>query len=104
MRIRELAFATLVCGSLFGGCTCKGDDKHPTEQADAEATTASKNAKGGAEYDATHLDEVAKKTVGEITTLETTKDVTCWTSFRQLDSFISSKEYSNFAALSKITA
>src|SRR6185436_10073125 len=40
----------------------------------------------------------------EITTLETTKDVTCWTSFRQLDSYISSKEYSNFAAISKITA
>jgi hypothetical protein len=50
------------------------------------------------------LDETGKKVLAEIASLETSKDVTCWTSFRQLDSFISSNQYSNFAVLAKITA
>ena len=33
-----------------------------------------------------------------------TKDVTCWTTFRQLDGFISSKEYSAFATHTRILA
>jgi len=50
------------------------------------------------------LDDEAKQVLAQIATQETTKDVTCWTSFRQLDSFISSNQYSNFAVLAKITA
>ncbi|MSP93098.1 MAG: CRTAC1 family protein [Myxococcales bacterium] len=42
------------------------------------------------------LDEIGK--------LETTKDVTCWTTFRQMDAFISQKEYSHFATLAKVSA
>ncbi|MEO8877521.1 MAG: VCBS repeat-containing protein, partial [Polyangiaceae bacterium] len=50
------------------------------------------------------LDDEGKRVLSEIATLESTKDVMCWTSFRELDSFISSNQYSNFAVLAKITA
>ncbi len=46
----------------------------------------------------------AKRMIEQIRELETTKDVTCWTSFRQLDNFIASKQVSEFAALTKIEA
>jgi hypothetical protein len=42
--------------------------------------------------------------VDRIRELEVQRDVTCWTSFRQLDNFIASKSYSNFATLTKIVA
>ena len=101
MRVRELCFVVFASGLLLGGCnSCKGDEtKPPSDQSEAGA----KNAPSS-DVDASHLDDAARRALAEIVTLETTKDVTCWTSFRQLDSFISSKEYSNFAALSKITA
>ena len=60
----------------------------PAPVADAAAEAAAKNAAMPA--DTKYLDETAKKILGEIETLETTKDVVCWTSFRQLDNFISS--------------
>ncbi|MEO1268943.1 MAG: hypothetical protein AAFX99_12650, partial [Myxococcota bacterium] len=49
-------------------------------------------------------EEAAKRVLDAILTLETSRDVTCWTSFRQLDSFIATKQYSPFATLSKIAA
>jgi hypothetical protein len=101
MKIRDLAFALLTSSVLFGGCTCKGDESKNPPQAEAGTLSANPDGPG---FDAAHLDDEAKRTIAEIGNLETTKDVTCWTSFRQLDSYISSKEYSNFAALSKITA
>jgi hypothetical protein len=54
--------------------------------------------------DTRFLDDLAGRVVQQIAESETTKDVTCWTSFRQLDSFISSGQYSNFAVLAKIDA
>src|SRR5690349_12250237 len=93
MKIGTLCFVALVSVTLAGGWACK--DKSSTK---ASTTTA------GPEFDAAHLKEEAQRALTEIVSLETTKDVTCWTSFRQLDNFISSKEYSNFAAISKITA
>ncbi len=74
---------------------------------DAPATapaSASSSKATIASTDSHHLDDVANRILQEIVTQETTKDVTCWTSFRQLDNFIASKEYSNFAMLAKITA
>ncbi|MBX7083119.1 MAG: hypothetical protein K1X88_28185, partial [Nannocystaceae bacterium] len=50
------------------------------------------------------LADTAALVVDRIRTLEVQRDVTCWTSFRQLDNFIASKSYSNFAALTKIVA
>ncbi len=47
---------------------------------------------------------VAERLQAAITKLETTKDVTCWTTFRQLDSYISSKEYSAFATHARVLA
>ncbi len=46
----------------------------------------------------------AKVFVAKIGELENKKDVTCWTSFRQLDNFIAEKTYSDAATLTKIVA
>ncbi|HEU5057863.1 MAG TPA: CRTAC1 family protein [Kofleriaceae bacterium] len=40
----------------------------------------------------------------ELVTLESKRDVTCWTSFRQLDWFIAEKSYSETGTLAKIVA
>ncbi len=98
MRARPLAafFAALLIG-ICGACK-----KAPSDRAPAPSASASSASSPTA--DAHHLDDEARRALAEIATLETTKDVTCWTSFRQLDSFISSNSYSNFAVLAKITA
>jgi len=91
----KLAFVALVAVAValpFGPWGCKKTPPAPAPDASVAAT------------DTMFLDEEAKQVLAAIATLETTKDVTCWTSFRQLDSFISSKQYSNFAVLAKITA
>ena len=46
----------------------------------------------------------ARRIVAAIKALETTRDVTCWTSFRQLDAFVATKEVSDYATLTKIAA
>ncbi len=50
------------------------------------------------------LARTAALIVDRVRALEVERDVTCWTSFRQLDNFIASKSYSNFATLTKIVA
>jgi hypothetical protein len=52
----------------------------------------------------TALRATAAHVIDELEKLETTKDVTCWTSFRQLDWFIAEKSYSEFGTLAKIAA
>jgi hypothetical protein len=46
----------------------------------------------------------ANQVLDELGSLETKRDVTCWTSFRQLDWFIAEKSYSEFGTLAKIAA
>jgi hypothetical protein len=50
------------------------------------------------------LAKTAGSVVARIGELEQHKDVTCWTSFRQLDNFIAEKTYSDAATLTKIVA
>src|SRR5262245_7168494 len=50
------------------------------------------------------LDQNAKEVLEELGALESKKDVTCWTSFRQLDWYIAGKNYTEFATLAKIAA
>jgi len=45
-----------------------------------------------------------ERILAEIKAQEIARDVTCWTSFRQLDSFIATKPYSDFATLTKIAS
>ncbi len=52
----------------------------------------------------TGLHASADTVLDDLVQLETKKDVTCWTSFRQLDWFIAEKSYSEFGTLAKITA
>lgn len=50
------------------------------------------------------LDRSAARVLDALLKLETAKDVTCWTSFRQLEDFVSEVRYSRHAALTKIAA
>jgi hypothetical protein len=79
--------------SEVGGPVARVVQQAPSDLPAAAATTS-----------ADALIGVAQRIVGEIGKLETSKDVTCWTTFRQLDAFISSKEYSQFATLAKVAA
>ncbi|MCR9163586.1 MAG: CRTAC1 family protein [Nannocystaceae bacterium] len=54
--------------------------------------------------DAASLQTTAEAIVAKMRALEVGRDVTCWTSFRQLDTFISSKAYSDFATLARVMA
>ncbi len=94
-----LTFAPLLLLSLAG---CPKDAPSQSTNADSAAGANAKNAEPS--VDTKYLDATGKRILGEIEALETTKDVTCWTSFRQLDNFISSKEYSTFASIAKINA
>lgn len=81
------------------GCEQKPQQSTPElEPSSAKASTKPERDRG----DDRHLDVIAARVVLQITELESKKDVTCWTSFRQLDSFIASKQYSDFATLTKI--
>jgi hypothetical protein len=85
-----------------GGAASKAD----AEQAGGEPSDDAVAELPPAELDARHqaLADTADHFVAAIRELETTRDVTCWTSFRQLDNFIGGKEYSEFAALTKVEA
>ena len=50
------------------------------------------------------IDDNAKFVLEQLLALESSADVTCWTSFRQLDWFIAQKSYSEFATVAKIAA
>jgi hypothetical protein len=50
------------------------------------------------------LDGNARAVLEELVALETKKDVTCWTSFRQLDWFIAEKSMGEFGTLAKTRA
>lgn len=53
---------------------------------------------------ATPHERSARRVLDKIEALEISKDVTCWTSFRQLDSFVAAGQYSDYATLTKIAA
>ena len=83
----------LCIGLLLVACKGSGPEKK-SEQGDPAAVATSDKA----------LLEAADKVLQELAALEKEKDVTCWTSFRQLDWFIAEKSYSEFATLAKVTA
>lgn len=95
MRSQNVVLAALLAFPLFTISGCKNDPPAPAPVPSSSAAAV---------VDTHFLDEEAKQVLAQISSLETTKDVTCWTSFRQLDSFISSNQYSDFAVLAKITA
>ncbi|MEO8875144.1 MAG: hypothetical protein ABI461_06110, partial [Polyangiaceae bacterium] len=99
MRAPIILFSALAVTSIaISGCR-----KNTSTSSAGGAPSASASA-GAVTMDTHFLDDEGKRVLSEIATLESTKDVTCWTSFRELDSFISSNQYSNFAVLAKITA
>jgi enediyne biosynthesis protein E4 len=97
---------------LAPGCGKKKDDGQARAGVEAKIEPVAPAEAGDAEplppieLEARHaaLAEAAQAFVSEIATLEMARDVTCWTSFRQLDNFISAKTYSDFATLTKIVA
>jgi hypothetical protein len=84
--LRTLAFITLVGTPLACGGK-KGDD---TKQPVTDRLSG--------------LHASADTVLDDLVQLETKRDVTCWTSFRQLDWFIAEKSYSEFGTLAKIAA
>jgi enediyne biosynthesis protein E4 len=101
------AILAMACGKK------KPSEAQPATTAKAQSAEAAEAAQGSEpvplpplQLEARHaaLTEAAKAFVEEIAKLEKARDVTCWTSFRQLDNFISSKTYSDFATLTKIVA
>lgn len=75
--------------------SCKGKEAEAPPEAPEVMTKA----------DPTSLMHVSASLVlSELAALESEKDVTCWTSFRQLDWFIAEKSYDEYATLAKVRA
>src|SRR5688572_21542213 len=89
---REPAAASV--GPTPPGTPVDGNDPQP---ADATANLALTPARAA-------LAKTAGSVVDRIGQLEQQRDVTCWTSFRQLDNFIAELTYSDAATLTKIVA
>tara|TARA_R110002096_G_scaffold408076_1_gene607097 strand:- start:9643 stop:12753 length:3111 start_codon:yes stop_codon:yes gene_type:complete len=86
-----LRFALL----LLAATSCKGKEAKAPPEAPEVMTKA----------DSTSLMHVSASLVlSELAALESEKDVTCWTSFRQLDWFIAEKSYDEYATLAKVHA
>lgn len=104
---RTVAAATLLalaaCSNDAGSAqtsAASGADAKAPPAADGDVDDGGKSAKSRQ----LRLAETAVAIVDRIGELETERDVTCWTSFRQLDNFIASKTYSDFATVTKIIA
>lgn len=89
--------ATVLLLALAACSKSSAPNPHP-------AALAALKAKAHAAEVRVDFDAMSRRVLDEIVRLETTKDVTCWTTFRQLDDFISSKQYSDFATQARITA
>ena len=94
-RYCTLLLALLSCAALSPGCKDKSETPSPRpappqvpEQADLLAG----------------LHKSADIVLDELEALESEADVTCWTSFRQLDWYIAEKSYGEFATLAKVAA
>ncbi len=91
--------------ALVLACACKpAPAPTPPPTATPQLVAAAAIAGPGDVSPTAGLASVAERLQAAITKLETTKDVTCWTTFRQLDSYISSKEYSAFATHARVLA
>ena len=114
VALAALSLAAMVCG---GGGSKVEDPKAATPvdsagrapspvAAPAESDTSAPDPLAGVTLDPTHeaLGKTAASIVARIGELEQQKDVTCWTSFRQLDNFIAEKAYADAATLTKIVA
>ena len=84
---------------LLGGCAGDGC----SEQAPAHPTAPAGPVLTPERVQADFL-VTAGRLVDRIKSLETESDVTCWTSFRQLDGFIATRMYSEHGQLLKIAA
>jgi enediyne biosynthesis protein E4 len=128
MRVRRLIQGACAAGVALLLSGCPSDSPRPADNdptaaaqrtADAGTTSAAQPAPDASrpEQPAPHayppekpappgspLAVSAGRILDQIQELETQKDVTCWTSFRQLDSFVAAGEYSDYATLTKIAA
>ncbi|MEM6990188.1 MAG: CRTAC1 family protein [Myxococcota bacterium] len=99
--VRTAVVVSLLVVACNGGETTSttgkagGDGKAPPTKAAPPSTAMSRRAE---------LAKTAALVVDRIGQLEAERDVTCWTSFRQLDNFIAAKSYSDFATVTKIIA
>lgn len=89
--------------SCAGGDSAKGDGNADAKAVPIDGGKADRGTPAaGSRREA--LAATAGAIVVAIGELESERDVTCWTSFRQLDNFIATKTYSDFATITKILA
>ncbi len=93
MRKEVVLLVVLV---LLAGCKSDSAETPQTKTAPVAEESSPES------IDSEKLVPVASSVINSIAELEKKKDVTCWTSFRQLDQFIATKSYSEFATLAKI--
>ncbi len=90
MRISRLLVLISLAGLPLACGGKKGDKDDPTKLPETDRLTG--------------LHASADTVLDDLVALESKRDVTCWTSFRQLDWFIAEKTYSEFGTLAKISA
>jgi hypothetical protein len=83
--------AALAAAALLVSPACSGKKKK-------------NNSDTGGQTGSATLDANARSVLDRLVELETKKDVTCWTSFRQLDWFIAEKAMGEFGTLAKTRA
>ena len=93
----RLVASSWVCAVLLSAGCGGGQEKKKPPAAETPTTPETTAASEG-------LDENARQILAALVDLETQRDVTCWTSFRQLDWFIAEKQYDEFGTLAKIRA
>jgi len=80
-----------------GSSACTGKKKAETKTVEHDAPVAVE-----ATDEAASIRTSADLVLDALAALESEKDVTCWTSFRQLDWFIAEKSYDEYATLAKV--
>lgn len=98
--MRSLRLVAVVA-LLHPACKGGGDEASTAAQQKDAKAVAPDGESGPAQLG---LAATAKLVIERIRELEVERDVTCWTSFRQLDNFIAAKQYSEFATLTKVEA
>lgn len=99
MMLEAMSLPSRACLVLFVGAaalaSCKKNDEGSVKE--RAPTPAAVDGLGD-------LRASADIVLDELVALESERDVTCWTSFRQLDWYIAEKSYGEFATLAKVAA
>ncbi|MBL4632716.1 MAG: hypothetical protein JKY56_02520, partial [Kofleriaceae bacterium] len=100
MKFSMIKYVASICVlALLFSCSCssKSTDDEPGKERRSNTAKANGDAVRGIRSNANYV-------LDQLVELESVRDVTCWTSFRQLDWYIAEKSYGEFATLAKVAA